>query len=439
MEKLQLRWDQVRSSLWFVPSLIVSAAILLAALLIEAESYLGMEQLAQSWPRLFGSGAAGSRGMLSAIAGSMITVAGVTFSITVVALALASSQYTSRILRNFMRDRASQAVLGVFVGVFAYCLIVLRTIRGGDEGTFVPAIAVFVAVLLALVAIGFLIFFIHHISASIQASSIIESAAAETLDAVDRLFPAGVGQTAFEDPRRGDEVESALGPFVAVPARKTGYIQAVNADDLFKVARELAAVIRMERGVGEFVIEGSPIVSVAGAQPDEESIRKANAAYGVGRYRTVEQDAGFGIRQIVDVALKALSPGINDTTTAVNCIDYLGAILARLARRRIEVPHRSDNGRLRLIARGPTFATLLDESFDQIRQNADGNVAVLVRMLEVVQLITVRTSDESRLQSLRRQADLVLENAQRSVPSEHDRARILAAARLATALITARP
>ena len=141
----------------------------------------------------------------------------------------------------------------------------------------------------------------------------------------------------------------------------------------------------------------------------------------------------------MDTALKALSPGINDTTTAVNCVDYLGAILARLAQRRIEVPYRSDNGRLRIIARGPTFATLLDESFDQIRQNADGNVAVLVRMLEVVQLITVRTSDESRLQSLRRQADLVLENAQRSVPSEHDRARILAAARLATALITARP
>ena len=284
MEKLRLRWDQLRSSLWVVPSLIVSAAILLAALLIESESYLGMEQLAQSWPRLFGSGAAGSRGMLSAIASSMITVAGVTFSITVVALALASSQYTSRILRNFMRDRASQAVLGVFVGVFAYCLIVLRTIRGGDEGTFVPAIAVFVAVLLALVAIGFLIFFIHHISASIQASSVIESAAAETLEAVDRLFPAGVGQAAIEDPRRGDEVESALGPFVAIPACKTGYIQAVNADDLFKLACECAAVIRMERGVGEFVVEGSPIVSVAGAQPDDESIRKANAAYSVGRY-----------------------------------------------------------------------------------------------------------------------------------------------------------
>ena len=150
----------------------------------------------ERWPRLFGAGAEGSRGLLAAIASSMITVAGVTFSITIVALALASSQYTSRILRNFMRDRTNQTVLGVFVGVFAYCLVVLRTIRGGDEGAFVPALAVLGALLLAFVAIGFLIFFIHHIAASIQATSIIAAVAGETFEAVDRLFPTEVGDAA---------------------------------------------------------------------------------------------------------------------------------------------------------------------------------------------------------------------------------------------------
>ena len=168
----------------------------------------------------------------------MITVAGVTFSITIVALALASSQYTSRILRNFMRDRANQTVLGVFVGVFAYCLVVLRTIRGGDEGAFVPSLAVLGALLLAFVAIGFLIFFIHHIAASIQATSIIAAVAGETLEAVDRLFPAEVGDAATERPTPIKTASLAGHTWVTIPARKTGYIQAVDVDVLFDVARE---------------------------------------------------------------------------------------------------------------------------------------------------------------------------------------------------------
>lgn len=365
--------------------------------------------------------------MLSAIASSMITVAGVTFSITVVTLALASSQYTSRILRNFMRDRANQTVLGIFVGVFAYCLVVLRTIRGGDEGVFVPALAVLVAVLLAFVAIGFLIFFIHHIAASIQATSIIEAAAGETLKAVDRLFPTDVGEAAVEHGGDGQEAGLAAQTWVTIPARKIGYIQGVDADALFNLAREHGTVVRMERGIGEFVIEASPLASVAGKQQDEESIRKLNAAYTVGPHRTIQQDAAYGIRQIVDVALKALSPSINDTTTAINCVDFLGAILARLAVRSIESPYRSDGRQLRVITRGPTFPGLLAEAFDQIRQNAEGNVAVLTRLLQVLEIVAGRTADVHRRQALRQQGDLIAETAERSVPSAHDRATIQAA------------
>lgn len=377
MHRLRNFWEDLRSSLWFIPTLLVAGAVVLAVGLIEVDSPSNCGRLAERWPRLFGAGAEGSRGLLSAIASSMITVAGVTFSITVVALALASSQYTSRILRNFMRDRANQAVLGVFVGVFAYCLVVLRTIRGGEEGVFVPSLAVLVAVPLAFVAIGFLIYFIHHVAASIQASSIIEAVAGETLQAVDRLFPAEVGEAAVERVDNGDGPDLAAQPWGTIPARKTGYIQGVDADALFEVARERGTVLRMERGIGEFVIEASPLASVAGKESDEESVRKLNAAYTVGPHRTVQQDAAYGIRQIVDVALKALSPGINDTTTAINCVDFLGAILARLATRSIETPYRSDGGQLRVITRGPTFPGLLAEAFDQIRQNAEGNVAVL--------------------------------------------------------------
>jgi uncharacterized membrane protein len=423
MQKLQHLLEDLRSSLWFLPMLILTGAVLLAVILVEVDSYVISERLTGRWPRLFGAGAEGSRGLLSAIAGSMITVAGVTFSITVVALALASNQYSSRILQNFMRDRANQTVLGVFVGVFAYCLVVLRTVRGGDEGGFVPSVAVLVALLLAFAAIGFLIYFIHHIAASIQATSIIEAAAAETIHAIDRLFPA-----ADASDRENDTSSAGLTalPWMAVPARKTGYVRGVDADALVEVARTQNAVVRMETGIGDFVIEGSALTSLAGRQPDDESIRKLNAAYVVGRDRTVHQDAAYGIRQIVDVALKALSPGINDSTTAINCVDHLGAILARLAPRPVGTPHRYDGDELRLITRGPTFEGLLAEAFEQIRRNAEGNVTVLSHLIRVLGVIATRTTDGPRRQALRRLADLVAETAERSVPAPHDRADVLA-------------
>lgn len=424
MSRLQKYWDELRSSLWFIPTLIVTGSVILAVGLIEVDLVSDREQLAERWPRLFGAGAEGSRGLLSAIAGSMITVAGVTFSITVVAITLASSQYTSRILRNFMRDRANQAVLGVFVAVFAYCLVVLRTIRSEDEIAFVPSVAVLAALLLAFVAIGFLIFFIHHITASLQATSIIESATAETLRAVDRLYPDQV--TAIERTRGETEVALAM-PVTAIAARKTGYIQGVDTAALAELARDMDVVVRMEKEVGEFVIEGCPLASVAGMAPDDESSGKLRAAYSVGRHRTVHQDVGYGMQQIVDVALKALSPGINDTTTAINCVDYLGSVLARLVRRRIDAPSHFDEGQLRVVGRGPTFSDLMDIAFDQIRQNAAGNVAVLTRLLQALTTLDGLTSDEQRRHAIRQHADHVIETVGRSVPSARDRATILAA------------
>lgn len=290
MHKLRLLWESLRSSLWFLPTLLVLAAVILALVFVEADASLDRNRLEQQWPRLFGGGAAGARDMLSAIASSMITVAGVAFSITVVALALASSQYTSRILRNFMRDRANQTVLGVLMGVFAYCLVVLRTIRGADEGAFVPSLAVFFALVLAFVAIGFLIFFIHHISSSIQATSIIQSAADETIHAIDRLFPTEMGEAAGPGPRSGPPLVAQA--WHAIPARRTGYIQSVAGDALLRLARERNTVVRMERGIGEFVVEGAPLVSVAGEkQPDEETVGKLDAVYSIGRSRTFRTQA----------------------------------------------------------------------------------------------------------------------------------------------------
>jgi uncharacterized membrane protein len=176
----------------------------------------------------------------------------------------------------------------------------------------------------------------------------------------------------------------------------------------------------MERGIGDFVVEGSPLVSLAGSKPDDATVCELNAVYTLGRQRTITQDVAFGIRQIVDVALKALSPGINDTTTAIICIDYLGAILVRVASRRIASTSRSADGELRVIARGPNFADLLADAFDQIRQNAESNTAVLTRLLDTLSVIAGRTTDVPRRQALLNQADLITEAAGRGIRCPYD-------------------
>lgn len=417
--KLRQLWQHVRSSLWFVPGLSVLVAVGLAVTLIEADGRME-GQLLERWPRLFGSGAAGARGLLATVASSMITVVGVVFSITIVALSLASSQYTSRVLRNFMRDRSNQAVLGVFVSIFAYCLVVLRTIRGGDEGAFVPALAVLFGLVLAFVGIAVLIYFIHHIATSIQAAHILAAAAEETLRAVDHLFPDGVGDE-DDDAQPGPP---GLGQvWHAVPSIATGYLQNIDTAGLLAFASKHQTVVRMERGIGQFVIQGTALVSVLRTPVTEDSKREIGSLYAIGRQRTVEQDAAFGVRQIVDIALKALSPGVNDTTTAVMCIDYLTAILVRLTARRIESRYRSKDGELRLLTCGPTYAGMVGESFDQIRQNAGGNVAILEGLLGSAELLG-GCATPSRRRVLIEHVKAVAELAGRTIPASKERERV---------------
>ncbi|MBA3886133.1 MAG: DUF2254 domain-containing protein [Acidobacteria bacterium] len=413
-------WQNVRSSFWFLPGLMVLSAVALAITLVEVDVRLG-ERVFERWPRLFGAGAAGARSLLATVASSMITVAGVVFSITIVALALASSQYSSGVIRNFMRDRVTQAGLGTFVGIFAYCLVVLRTIRAGDEGEFVPSLAVLVGLLLAFVGIAMLIYFIHHIATSIQATHILAAVADETLRAVDHLFPEGVGDDddAEPEPGRAGQV------WHSVPVGTTGYIQSFDTAGLLDLAREWQAVLRMERAVGQFVIEGTPLASVLRAAAlDEDELRRIGSLYAISRQRKVAHDARFGIRQIVDVALKALSSGVNDTTNAVMCIDYLTAILVRLTDRRIASCYRSEDGELRLLTCGPTYASMVGDAFDQIRQNADGNLAVLEGLLGSVELLASRATPPLRRRVLLEHARAVTELCRRSIPAPRDRQRI---------------
>lgn len=420
INRFKHRWSHLCASFWFLPTLVVAFCAVLAVALIEVDSSLSRDWM-DDWPRLFGAGAEGARGMLVTIAGSMTTILGVTFSMTLVALTLASTQYTSRVMRNFMADRVTQIVLGIFAGIFTYCLIVLRTIRGGDEGEFVPSLCVAFSVVLAIGGIATLIFFIHHIATSIQASSIIASVAKETLVTLDRLFPDALGQEPTDD-----EADPSLPTprWQAVMASRNGYLQRVDHAALLCLAREHKTIVRMDRGIGEFVVQDTPLASLAlDAPPDDDLIASIRSAYSIDRYRTVQQDCAFGIRQLVDMALRALSPGVNDTTTSVMCLDYLTAILTQLASREIPSSRCYEEGELRVIAIGQSFANLVAESFDQIRGSAEGNVDVLIRMLGALQTIASRTHSPSRIQTLRDQVEWIAEVADRTIKSPHDRTR----------------
>ncbi|SDY81521.1 Uncharacterized membrane protein [Hymenobacter psychrophilus] len=406
----------------------VAGTTLLAFALILTEPLLNHVSLL-NYPLLFGAGADGARGMLTAIAGSMITVAGLIFSLTLSTLAQVSSQYTSRVLHNFMRDRANQVVLGFFVSIFAYCIIVLRTIRGGDEGRFIPSLAVGIGLLLALMSIGVLIFFIHHMASSIQAGNIVRNATEETEAAITRLFPDELGEEASDA-----EVEELLrqaGQLTWQPVLSTamGYVQSIDEDGLLDLACALPGVVRLEHGIGGFVARRAVLLSVAvyAGSPlalPTDLTDQVNALFSLSRQRTIEQDAEFGLRQMVDIALKALSPGINDTTTAIICIDHLGALLAQLADRQLPRPLRVAGQQVRLIAVRPSFEGFVTSAFDQIRVSAEANLRVYLRLLTALATVAQRTQHPQRIATLLQQADLISEAAQRTLATAYERDQV---------------
>lgn len=418
--RLQRTLIYVRSSFWFVPALILLAAMALAVGLVQIDQAAGGES-PFSWARSFASEAENARSILSTIAGSMATVAGVVFSITIVALTLASSQYTSRVLRNFMRDRANQVVIGVFIGVYIYCLIVLGSISM-DGTPFVPATAVLVAVVLAILACAIFIFFIHHISSTIQASEMAAAITNETLAAVETMFPEEVGQDAEED---DPVILESTKRWYPVPAQSMGYVQSVRSDALLCFAEHYDTLVRMERGIGDFVAKDQALASVALAQPpSEDLIADLNSIYAIDTYRTIDQDVAFGVRQLVDIALKALSPGINDTTTAVTCLEHLAVVLGACAMRATAAPRRVEDGVLRVIARRPHFCELAPLAFNQILENAKGNTEVMRHMLLAVQEVARVTPAGVRRATLRTQVDAIEEMAARTIIGSAAKTRI---------------
>ena len=421
----------IRASLWFVPGLMISGAIVLAFVLVEADDATDNKWLLM-YPKLFGLGADGSRGMLTAISSSMLTVAALSFSLTLAALAQASAQYSPRIMRNFMRDRINQFVLGYFVSVFAYCLVVLRTIRGAEETKFVPSLAVLTGLVLAIGGVIVLIYYIHHIANSLQVTNIIEHIADETVEAIENIFPEGFATAAREEKREDTLRMWREERWVEIPADEYGYIQYINTKSLLEFAEEKDLLIKMERGVGQFVGRGAALVSViqysagdANIVYDEEFARKINTYFNINRFRTIEQDVGFGIRQIVDIALKALSPGVNDTTTAVNCIDFLGIIVGELADRNLPIDVRAKDGDVRVIVHTPAFQGYVETAFDQIRISGKGNQAVFERLIGTLGYIARMTDTEDRITIIRNQLELIEDFASETLETQYEKEKVV--------------
>ncbi|MDQ3559511.1 MAG: DUF2254 domain-containing protein, partial [Pseudomonadota bacterium] len=342
--RLSSFWDRLRTSFWFLPSGMAGVAIALSFVLVRVDTWLGVEVVRDlGW--LYTFGPEGARAILSAVASSMITVAGLTFSITMLTLQLASSQFGPRLLRNFMRDRGNQIVLGTFIATFVYCLLVLRTVRGTEESSFVPHISVAFGVLLALASIAVLIYFIHHVATAIRIETLLAELAAEARAAVDRLYPERFGHDAapVEKPAERSIPSDFEHEARPVSATASGYVQRIDVDALLKLATEHDLLVRIDANPGRFVTERDAILAAypPGRVSDENADRLRGALV-IGQECTPDQDLEFSIRRIVEIAQRALSPGINDPTTALYCIDRLGEALGRLAERDIPSAMRFD-------------------------------------------------------------------------------------------------
>ena len=420
LTRLRSWWYDIEQSLWFLPAVLTAAAVVLAFLTVQLDQTLLLDRQAEvRW--LFGGGAEGARGVLQAIAGTMITVTALVFSITVVSLQLASSQLSPRVLRTFMGDRGNQTVLGFFIGTFTYALLVLRVVRSPleDSGGFVPSLSVTVAILLALLSVALLIFFVHHATNAMRASVVIDRAAGTTNDLITHLYPEDVGEAVQPDPPAWlDSV-----PATRVCAEESGYLQSINADALFALADHNALTIRPEPLVGDFILPGEPLASVWPKDAvDDEVAEAVREAMVMGLERTLHADVAFGIQQLSNIAIKALSPGINDPTTAMICIDRLSEVMVMLATRGKPDEVRSgEDGSVRVVLQGSPFERLVGIAFDQIRHYGASDPVLAEQMLRSLGRITALIPFSHR-GPIVRQARLVLASAQTQIviPEDHE-------------------
>ena len=419
------RWEELRTTLWVVPAVLIVVAALLFLVTFEIDLAAYHHHL--TLPRWLRTGSADAeRQVLIAIAAAVITVIGVVFSITILALTLASQQFGPRMMRNFVRDVGNQVTLGVFVGTFVYAVLALVSINS-VSATFVPYLSTSVAEALLLVDLGILIYFIHHIAKSIQLPEVIAGIADDLMHSIDAEFPQRVGDA----PSPAEKLASGKGVTellklvedrgAVVPSQVSGYIQYVGYAQLISIATRTDSFIRLEHRPGHFLAEGRPLALVWPREAAPVVAEALGKVHVVGPHRTLVQDPVFAIDQLVEIAIRSLSSAVNDTFTALTCVDWVAAGLSRVSGRVLdEGVYRDADGRVRLIESDPSYARMVNRAFDKIRQSAAGMPAVLIRLIDSLGSVMVDTTSADQRVVLRRQADMVLRLSEETVREEND-------------------
>jgi uncharacterized membrane protein len=428
--RLRTIWDGIRTSLWFVPSIMMVAAGVLATVGIWLDlNVFGADNQNLPW-WIYVSEPSDARNVVSTLLSSMITMASLVFSITMVVLSLAASQFGPRLIRNFMANPRTQIVLGTFVMVILYCLIVLSAVGWrGSEGEF-PFSTVTIAIVLVGVSVGLLILFIHTLARSIVSETVIERVGCELDDLLKKLEPLGpdVRKDNPEEALPDDFERKAVrfGPGIA------GYIQAIEFDMLIKLGYRFGVVIGLYFQPGDFVAQNGRGIAIYPREKDAAELRtKILTAIAVGVHRTPVQDIAYPVRHLVEVAVRALSPGINDPYTAVSVVHRLSASLSQLMERTLPpAVLRDDSGVVRVICPRQRYETLIGAAFDQIRQYSADKPLVVIHQIEALSRIAEHATLPCQLAALRKQMSMLAEDADRNISNASDRAAVKTAKRL---------
>ncbi|MBA2670324.1 MAG: DUF2254 domain-containing protein [Gemmatimonadetes bacterium] len=400
--RLETWWDTTRSSLWFLPTIAVLLAVVLALVMVYIDFRFedGLRDRRTDYPWLFGAGSDGARGVLTAIAGSVMTVIGTVFSITIVGLQLASSQFTPRVLRQFTGDRVNQTVLAVYIGTFTYSILVLRTVRDDTDSLtgFIPFVSVAFAIVLALVCILMLILFIHHMSMQMQVSFILHRATEETMQVIDSYF-----RDEIEMVPQAPQYNYGNTQGFDVLSDSTGYLQHYDYDHLLDVAGRHKLTVRMLVPMGAYLNRRQAVARVwaergeDGEEPDlEDAADAVRRAIVTGSERTLASDLPFGVRQIADIALKALSPGINDPTTATQALDRLSEVLAHAGRKEAPVRILYADDRPVVFLPRIGFSELTSIAFTQIRHYGKADLVVMTHLARTIERIASLVSEKNQ-------------------------------------------
>lgn len=390
-------FENISNAFWILPGGLVVALAALGVFVVHLQQVDAMPRwLPSEW--IYGGGETGARGLLGAVASSTIGVAGTIFSITIAALTLASSQMGPRLLRNFMRDRGNQFTLGVLLGTFVYALVVLRSVRGGD-GEFVPSLGVTVGLALSGVCVATMIYFVHHMASRINVETVIELVHEDLEDALRRLANA-----AGDAPAAQDDIDWTDASAVPTPA--AGYLQQVNTEALVDWAVRHNVRLKLLYRPGDYVMPGAALALATPPHEGLDDLLKRSAVFS--RASGVKADPTFALRQLVEVALRALSPGTNDPLTAIAVLDRLGAGLASLAGRPLPSGVSLHEERVVMVARAVDYDELVETMFGMIRQHSGGAPSVLIHFVDTLTAVAEMESGEARLEALRRQAKAAL-------------------------------